>query len=327
MERAYALSEVKRWADAIPLVQQALATEPEHYAALCLLGDCFEKLGRAGESLAIYERAIVVAPQEETAFSLLACALSNKYRKTKPVRIPERRRLSRRAIAMAETAINLAPESPRALAAMSTVLFAVASPAKAIPFIERHLRAQPSEHYAYGNMAYALYSMGRYAEAESFARRALEINPQSVNTIVNLSAVLINKERYREAIKILEYALVIDPQHEAAKFNLSLAVKTLLKKGRSADLPDGAQKSSRRQLAEYLLVIGVASCVFLLAAFLQSFFPTLDYRQSLIVCFVTFLLPAAIIHNRWQRREFKRLSKGTQMLLEKERKGSHPWFP
>lgn len=324
MARAHALIDVRRLSDAVLLLHQVLAIEPDRYEAHCFLGECLWKLRRTDEAISAFERAVAKRPDEEMAFSLMAWVLIEKCEQTRL----SRWRYRKRALEMAQTAIRLDPESPRALAAMSGVQLHLYSARKALPYIEHHLRVQPDQHYAYGNMAAAKFRLRRWKEAESFARRALEINPRAVTTMATLGAVLLSKRRYREAIKVLNQALAIDPDHLNAKHNLALAAQKLLKDGNPADLPDGTRKS-RQQIWIEIGISVMVVVLFLLTAFLVRliWMKGQTYGQALGTCLMFASAPGLIGFTIWRRREFNRLPKGTQMLLQKASKRKYPWLP
>ena len=323
MARAQALIDVRRLSDAVLLLHQVLAIEPDRYEAHCFLGECLWKLGRTDEAISALERAVAKRPDEEMAFSLMAWALIEKCEKT----WLSRWRYRKRTLEMAQTAIRLDPESPLALAAMSDVQLHLYSARKALPYIEHHLRVQPDQHYAYGNMAAAKFYLKRWKEAESFARRALEINPRAVTTMSTLGAVLLSRRRYREAIKVLNQALAIDPDHQVAKHNLALAAQRLLKDGNPRDLPDGTKKSPQQIRLEAGISIA-AVAVFLLVALLVRvvWMQSYTYGQALGACLMFAAAPGIIGMAIWRRREFNRLPKGTQMLLQKTTKRKYPWL-
>ncbi|HRH44329.1 MAG TPA: hypothetical protein PKY82_22030, partial [Pyrinomonadaceae bacterium] len=60
--KAQNLTEIERWQDAIPLLLQFIAQNPQNYQATCLLSLCYYNLEETETALDLAQKAIAIQP-------------------------------------------------------------------------------------------------------------------------------------------------------------------------------------------------------------------------------------------------------------------------
>src|SRR5215468_4913002 len=153
LQRVLQLAGAGRQPEAIAALQAALAVQPSHVAARCLLGAMLHDSGDSGAALQVLDGADP-AVQELRASILSALG-----------RAAEAELAARRALA-AE------PERPRALLSLALALDAQRRSAEAIDAARRLLALQPNQWIAHRLLARALLQSGRTDEALDAALQA-----------------------------------------------------------------------------------------------------------------------------------------------------------
>jgi tetratricopeptide (TPR) repeat protein len=165
LERASALCELRRFEEAIELLQQLLAREPDSAPAWCLLAQAQLGVGDAYAALDAAGHAIALEPDEEWPHRLRSIAF-------------EQLGVTDSAIGAAREAARVGPYSWRAHSGLATALVIKRDLDEAWAAAERGAALAPHEpdtHYALGLVANA---RGNHREAEEHFRQALALNPQ-----------------------------------------------------------------------------------------------------------------------------------------------------
>jgi tetratricopeptide (TPR) repeat protein len=198
-ERGRALVEMRRYADAVAAVRQALAADPNDAEALRLLAQAQLGAERYENALIAADRSLAVEPDSEWGHRLRSVAL---------------RCVGRGNLAMeaAREAVRLAPSffhGHRTLgyAALEAFHMPVARSAAI-----RVMELAPSEPDGYELMGHIALKEKKWAEAETMFRKVLALDPQSSTAHHNLGLALQAQNRWRQALRAYG---------EAARFDLS----------------------------------------------------------------------------------------------------------
>ena len=204
--RAAALIDIGRCADALPLLHQAIAQDPDDLNARCLLGLALMREGRWQEAETAARDAIAVAPAHGRAHSLRAYALKALNRRDE-------------ALQEAQRGVELDPPPRTAIKPSSRWRWTGAPTWRRRP--RRHsygwLPSSAEAHFRAGTV-----SMFReeYPEAEAFMRRALSLDPTYRGAHNNLGVTLIRQGRRAEAFAAYQRAAALDPSDQTAAKNI-----------------------------------------------------------------------------------------------------------
>jgi Flp pilus assembly protein TadD len=215
--RAQALIDVKRSAEAIPLLQQAITLDPDDVYPRCLLGLAYIRAHQPALALRAAEEAIRIDPAEEWAHRLRSSSLSTLGKK-------------RQALEAAREAVRLAPDLPEALFTLAQSALANRRMQEARETAATLLRVAPdraSSHELLGSIA---LEDNKHPEAELHYRSALAIDPQSWAALNDLGVALLRQGRKREAVDYFHAAAQLDPSEETSRSNLKLSVDSYLER-------------------------------------------------------------------------------------------------
>jgi CHAT domain-containing protein/tetratricopeptide (TPR) repeat protein len=230
------LTKARKDKEAVPLVQQILATRERQYGpnhrvvAIWLNNLCFlyDNLGRYAEAEPLLKRALAIEEKslgrEHTEVATTLRNLSNAYWKLG--RYAEAEPLAQRSLAIREK--TLGPDHldvSDVLNVLTLIYTGQGRYSEALPIGQRLLairekalgRDHPAVAAALNNLASVYSDQGRYGEAERLHKRALTIrekalgseHPDLAFSLNNLAEVYERQGRYVEAAPMLERSLSI----------------------------------------------------------------------------------------------------------------------
>jgi Flp pilus assembly protein TadD len=203
--RAEMLCQLDRAADALPLLQRALAGDPEHAELWRHLAYVQAQLNRPDEALLASSRALEIEPEEEWAHRLASLALD---------------RLGRHADAVdaARQATRLDPDNWRAHVRLALALLGSGTAHRQAWQAATHAAElaphEPEVHNTVGAMALAVDDFG---QAEAAFRHVLQLDPDNAKAIHNLALVDRARGRLGQAAARFGDAVASDPRmHDSA---------------------------------------------------------------------------------------------------------------
>jgi tetratricopeptide (TPR) repeat protein len=131
------------------------------------------------------------------------------------------------ALAAADHAVRVAPESAEALGALSRVLTALDRHDEAVGTAVAALQREPENAYRHNRLAWALLGDGRRGlEAEQAARMAVHLDPEEADFRITYAMVMKQLDDTDRARQALRDALALEPdnavaQHELATLDVS----------------------------------------------------------------------------------------------------------
>ena len=170
------LLERGRPAEAVPVIERALALRPDLPEIHHTMADAWIRLGRRDEARAEYARALAVAPTYAPAHNGLGLLLLHEGKATE-------------AIAEFEQAIRLRPDLPAPLYNLGNALVALDRWREAEPYYERALQIAPDFAQAHNNLANLYAYRGNLAGAIEHYEKALALQPDLKEARDNLNAV------------------------------------------------------------------------------------------------------------------------------------------
>jgi tetratricopeptide (TPR) repeat protein len=187
-------------AAAIPLLQQALESNPGDAAVHNSYGSALAATGRLPEAVAQYRKAVALSPDYPDAHNNLAAALGQSGRADEAVREFER-------------ALALKPDFAEAQAGLGGVLTQKGRLDEAIPHLQKSVELLPQNPGVLANLCVALALAGRSQDAIQHAQRAVELSNGRNPLILDLLGRLYAQTgRFPEAIETTRHALEVASQ-------------------------------------------------------------------------------------------------------------------
>ena len=206
--RARVMKNLRRFDDAVPLLHQVLAQDPQNYEALCLLGFCLLNLDRKKEALEYTRQALAANPSGDWGHRLHAAVLMQLGKK-------------RQALAAAREAMRIAPYLIESQSLLVEVLVENRKYKEAKGVAERMREQNPDvgdSHHALGSVA---LGKRRWKEAEAHYRKALELEPNEWVYLNNLAVAIQHRwGRKKEAVELFGMAARTDPRAKEARENV-----------------------------------------------------------------------------------------------------------
>ncbi len=200
IQRGSHLLELGRPGDAVKEFQRALALAPDDSIALCYLAYAFLKLKQPDKTLDYASRAIAADPNNEWPFRIAAHAhLEKDNRKS--------------AYQAATRAVQLSPEDPLSLTLLGDCAYALGRHEEVRVLGELVRRQAPEETYGYhllGNLAEA---EDKIPEAAGHFEKVLELEPNNVEALDALARMRSRHNKFGESVSLLRGALSVDPTH------------------------------------------------------------------------------------------------------------------
>jgi predicted O-linked N-acetylglucosamine transferase (SPINDLY family) len=193
--------------------QQVVATDPQHAAALHLLGAIAHRWGRFGVAVDYFHQAVQAEPQCAGFHSSLGATYQALGRLDQ-------------ARVCHEQARQLAPTDPTVLNNLGITLSIQKDHAAAVAAFEASLRIRPQDPETLNNLAAALRSQGQAAQALGYLDEVLRLRPNLPHAHNNLGNALRDEGRLDEAIACYRRALELWPGFALARSNLGLALRT-----------------------------------------------------------------------------------------------------
>jgi tetratricopeptide (TPR) repeat protein len=186
--RAEALSRAGRREEALRAVDEALAADPMHAAALTLKGGLRLETGDREGALALCDQAIAAGPAYPRAHAHRAAALDALGR-------PEE------ALASYGRAVALQPDNVAALVSRGAILSGLKRWAEALASYDAAIALRPDIAQAHGNRALCLSELERHEEALAAADRAIALQPTYARGWRRRGDALLALDRHEEALE------------------------------------------------------------------------------------------------------------------------------
>lgn len=301
LQHAEALCELRRYADAVPLLRALVASDPAFTVAWCQLGVAYLGVAQHELALGAAAQAISVGDVSEWPHRIASLAYSSLGRHADAVRsarhsvrlapqeLAPHVRLAdalsaasggcTEALTVARHAVGLAPAQPRAHRAVGDAAAAAGDRALARQAYAEALRLDPHDVASRNNLALVQLRSGELAEAAEGFTSSAALDPTMTTSRLNLDATLWRMAYQTVRVQALGVALcavalsgtvgVAWPQGAAGLLGLVTAVAvTLLMFGYLRRLPPGARRYlhtvPRRRPAMALCAGGVACSAVLL---------------------------------------------------------------
>ena len=214
LNKAIALHQQNRLAEAEPVYRQLLRIDPAHFDVVHLLGTLLRHMGKLTESLTLLDRAVAMRPQSAAAQLNRANALVD-------------RRAYSDAVAGFSRAIALKPDYAEAYNGRAVAELELGNPQASRRDAETALKLKPGYAEAAFSLAMALAAEDRLAEARRIYLSLLAHRPAWPAVMLELGRLLRREKEAGKAAELLARARQLDPARPAIAFELALALRDL----------------------------------------------------------------------------------------------------
>jgi tetratricopeptide (TPR) repeat protein len=204
----------QRLQDASQFLGQAVAARPDSASAHANLGNVLVQLKRFDEAVAIYDRALKLRPGNAMACSNRGVALNALGRFDA-------------AVASFDQAIVLKPDFAEAHYNRGNALFALHQYEAALASYERALALKPSHAEAHFKRGDALLALKQYGASVASYERAIALRPDFAEAHANLGNALCGSGRYDAALAGYERAIALKPGFAEGHYNRAIALVAL----------------------------------------------------------------------------------------------------
>ena len=208
---AQQLSQAKRYADVIRLMEPLVQRSPESDELYTLLGEAYLKTGRFEDAAVAYRASLRSVPGNPSKWCLLGDALTGQGKTDEAIECYTR-------------ALGVSADFTVAHNKLGAVYFQRRELTKAEEHLRRCVETGSPSADAFQNLAAVLVEMNRREEAVKLLRQALERDPAHVQSHRLLWQVLMAEQRPDEAVNALRAACKALPN----EFNLHRTLAGLL---------------------------------------------------------------------------------------------------
>lgn len=196
------------------LCRQILQTDPNHPAALHLLGVIALQSGNYGNAVDLIEKALILNPGNSDAHYNLGAAYS-KLKKFDE------------AVENYHKALAIQPDFGVAHNNLGSALQDLGKLDEAVESFHKALAYDPDNVRAHNNLGNAFKNLGQLDEAVASFRKALAIAPDFAETHYNLGSAFSEMKQLEKAVESYHKSLAIKPGYATAHRNLGNALKKL----------------------------------------------------------------------------------------------------
>ncbi len=195
--------------EAIPLIEQAVITQPTFLEARRALASLLLDHGRAPDAVDQYEKIIQQAPDDIEAIANCGAAMTAAGR-------------ANEAVALLSEVSATQKDNPLVLGNLGLSLAAADRGEEAVSYLQEALELEPENPRILNNFGNMLRKLGRLEEAEHHLSHALALRDDYIEARNNLALTYFDQERYEGAEIQLTQALAVAPNAPRILNNLGL---------------------------------------------------------------------------------------------------------
>ncbi len=196
-------------ATAVRQIDRALETSPDHAFALNNRGNALHALGRHAEALTSYDRALALQPDYADALCNRGAALHELGRYDE-------------ALASCDQTIARQPDYAEAHSNRGNTLKELKRYGEALEACDRAIALAPGFAGAHSNRGNALYELNRFEEALAAYDRAIALQPDYAAALTNRSVALQDLRRFDEALESCARAIAVAPDYAEAHYQQAM---------------------------------------------------------------------------------------------------------
>ena len=201
------------WLDSESLWKRALVAAPDNETAREHLADAFLDKSRVEEAIEHAQAAVQLSPESADAHGVLGAALGRSGRLDD-------------AITHLQAALQLNPRLRQAHFNLGNIFMQRGDMAQAVTHFESEVALYPAFAEGHNNLGNALLRTGRTTEALEHLRKALSLNPRYAQAHNNVAIALSQTGDLGGAIDEWDKTLQLDPNNLEAECNLAWVMAT-----------------------------------------------------------------------------------------------------
>ncbi len=207
----FALYNLGRFTEAIPVLETAVKLDPDVPERLNTLAQAYEQDQRGPEVIGnLYQRALAIQPS------------LGKVRVNYGRFLETQDRLDE-AIVQYRQAAEESPWLPEAHYNLGTAYIRKQQPSPAEDALETAIELKPNYTQARSNLGILYASQGKLVQAEAQFKTAVDTSPNDPVALSNLGTLYLNQNKLSAAVDLLERSVAADERHLDGLVNLALA--------------------------------------------------------------------------------------------------------
>jgi tetratricopeptide (TPR) repeat protein len=223
LAKAEEFIQKQNYAEAEPLLQKAVASDPANYVAWFDLGFVENALAKGDESIAAYRKSVAAKPDIFESNLNLGLQLAKSGQ-------PDAEQFLRAATQLKPTN-HVAEGQARAWLSLAHVIEAE-KPEEAIAAYHQAALLQPKDVEPHLSAGLLLEKQNKFADAEQEYKEALAIDPSSSDAVTGLANIYMRGKRFPEAAAALRKVVAAHPELAAAHVQLG---RVLAAEGKNDD--------------------------------------------------------------------------------------------
>jgi len=201
------LFQQQRYDEAVELLLDAVADNPENPDRYDMLGEAYKAVGRFENAAGAFARALEIRPDHESARIHLGY-----------VRLKQKR--YKDSATLFNDALHANPNDVSACLGLACTCSETFQHEMALRLYSLARDLDHSSYVPLYGMGQAYAGLGKFGEAEKYLRKALELSPDNSSLESNLGAVLKEQGKKAEAFLAYQAALAHNPLNATAAFGL-----------------------------------------------------------------------------------------------------------
>jgi Flp pilus assembly protein TadD len=214
LQQGHALIDLRRFGDAVRVLQRAIAADPTRTRAWCLLAQALHADGRDAEALDAADRATATAPNHEWCHRLRSLALWGLHRREE-------------SVAAAQEAVRCAPDEPRAHHVLAGVALDAGLMETARAAAVRCVELAPDQAFAWGVLGRLRLKEDKPKDAEQAFVRAVSIDPHDAVVLNNLGVAQLRQGHWKPALSCFAQSARTDPTLELPVQNIERVMRSV----------------------------------------------------------------------------------------------------
>ena len=203
-------------------LEQEIDRNNGNFIAYCARGNILSDLGRLGEALTSYDKALTINPKFDVAYYNRGIVLEDLGRKEE-------------ALLNYDKALEINPNMEGYHGNRGNILQELGRFEEALDSYDKVLKLNPKSAAAYYNRGIVLEDLGRKEEALASYNKALKINSNMERAYYNQGNILYRLGRFEEALSSYDKAVTINPKFDTAYYNRGIVLDNLGKKKESLE--------------------------------------------------------------------------------------------
>lgn len=212
LHRARKQIDAGKYPEAEQACRQVLASDPQNYEALNLLGVVALRARLFPQAAELISRSLEIQPDYPQALNNLGSVMLAMGK-------PEQ------AEKLFDVSLKYKPDYPQAMTNLGALLNTMGRFDEAEPLLKKAVKKAPRSAETHNNLGNAMQGLGRLQEALGEYQKAIRLDPANAICAASAGTLKTLLGAHREAVNLFEHAIDMDPLCVQALYGLSSAKK------------------------------------------------------------------------------------------------------